>query len=128
MRMSSVREFRDNATSLLRSRSPILITRRGRLAGIFFPKPESSLPVELKREIFPALAGEVARQLRKVHGYAAALARKKRLPPDTVLTAVVTSRTTWKPSRWLSTSASPCGPTTTTSRMPGSPGTRRPRF
>lgn len=65
MRMSSVREFRDNATSLLRSRSPILITRRGRLAGIFFPRPESSLPVELKREIFPALAGEVARLLRK---------------------------------------------------------------
>jgi hypothetical protein len=65
MRMSTVREFRDNATSLLRSRSPILITRRGRLAGIFFPRPESSLPVELKREIFPALAGEVARLLRK---------------------------------------------------------------
>jgi hypothetical protein len=65
MRMSTVREFRDNATSLLRSRSPILITRRGRLAGIFFPRPESSLPVELKRELFPALAGEVARLLRK---------------------------------------------------------------
>lgn len=65
MRMSTVREFRDNATSLLRSRSPILITRRGRLAGIFFPRPESSLPVELKKEIYPALAGEVARLLRK---------------------------------------------------------------
>ena len=63
--MSTVREFRDNATSLLRSRSPILITRRGRLAGIFFPRPEASLPVELKKELFPTLAGEVARLLRK---------------------------------------------------------------
>jgi hypothetical protein len=48
--MSTVREFWDNATRLLRSRSPILITRRGRLAGIFFPRPEASLPLELKRE------------------------------------------------------------------------------
>ncbi len=65
MRMSTVREFRDHATSFLRSRNPILITRRGRLAGIFFPRPEASLPVELKKEIFPALAEEVARQLKK---------------------------------------------------------------
>ena len=65
MRVSSVREFRDGATRLLRSRDPILITRRGRLAGIFFPRPESSLPIELKREIFPALAADVARQLKK---------------------------------------------------------------
>ena len=31
------REFRDKATGLLRSRTPILVTRRGRLAGILFP-------------------------------------------------------------------------------------------
>lgn len=65
MRMSSVREFRDGATRLPRSRDPILITRRGRIAGIFFPRPESSLPIELKKEIFPVLAEDVARQLRK---------------------------------------------------------------
>lgn len=62
MRLTSVREFRDGATRLLRTRDPILITRRGRLAGIFFPRPEASLPLELKREIFPALAAEVSRQ------------------------------------------------------------------
>ena len=65
MRVSTVREFRDNATSLLRSRDPILITRRGRLTGIFFPRPESSLPIELKKELFPVLAGAVARLLKK---------------------------------------------------------------
>jgi hypothetical protein len=65
MKLSSVREFRDGATRLLRSRDPILITRRGRLAGIFFPRPEASLPLELKREIFPALAAEVSRQLER---------------------------------------------------------------
>jgi hypothetical protein len=65
MKISTVREFRDNATGLLRSRDPILVTRRGRLAGIFFPRPEASLPIELKRELFPVLSSEIARQLSK---------------------------------------------------------------
>ena len=51
MRISSVREFRDRATSLLRSDDPILITRRGRVAGIFLPWREASLPVDLKRAV-----------------------------------------------------------------------------
>lgn len=65
MRISTVREFRDKATRLLRSRDPILVTRRGRLAGVFFPQPEASLPIELKRELFMTLSAEVARQLKR---------------------------------------------------------------
>ncbi len=65
MKIRSVREFRDNATTLLRSRDPILVMRRGRVAGIFFPRPESSLPLELKQEIYSELSREVARQFEK---------------------------------------------------------------
>ena len=65
MRISTVREFRDNATGLLRSKDPILVTRRGRLAGVFFPRPEATLPIELKRELFEMLSAEVARQIKK---------------------------------------------------------------
>jgi len=65
MKISTVREFRDNASGMLRATDPILVTRRGRLAGIFFPRPESTLPVELKRELFGILSAEVARQIRK---------------------------------------------------------------
>jgi hypothetical protein len=65
MRVSTVREFRDKATGLLRSRDPILVTRRGRLAGVFFPQPEASFPIELKRELFATLSAEVARQLKR---------------------------------------------------------------
>ena len=64
MKISTVREFRDNATGYLRSKDPILVTRRGRSAGVFFPRPEASLPIELKRELFAALSSEIARQLR----------------------------------------------------------------
>ena len=65
MRISTVREFRDNATGMLRAKDPILVTRRGRLAGIFFPRPEATLPIELKREMFSILSAEVARQIRR---------------------------------------------------------------
>ncbi len=65
MRISTVREFRDNASGMLRGKDPILVTRRGKLAGIFFPRPETTLPVELKREMFGILSAEVARQIRR---------------------------------------------------------------
>lgn len=64
MKIRTVREFRDGATRLLRSADPVLVTRRGRLAGIFFPRPEESLPLDFKRELFTALSGEVSRRLR----------------------------------------------------------------
>lgn len=65
MRISTVREFRDNASGMLRAKDPILVTRRGKLAGIFFPQPEATLPIELKREMFGILSAEIGRQLRK---------------------------------------------------------------
>ena len=65
MKISTVREFRDNATRYLRSKDPVLVTRRGRLAGVFFPRPEASLPIEFKRELFAALTSEIVRQLQK---------------------------------------------------------------
>jgi hypothetical protein len=65
MRISTVREFRDHATGLLRSKTPILVTRHGRLAGIFFPRPEVTLPIELKRELYDMLSRDVARELKK---------------------------------------------------------------
>jgi hypothetical protein len=65
MRISTVREFRDQATGLLRSKDPILVTRRGRVAGVFFPCPGQSIPLELKREMFAMLSGAVARQIKK---------------------------------------------------------------
>jgi len=36
VKIGTVREFRDNAAGLLRCKDPILVTRRGKLAGIDF--------------------------------------------------------------------------------------------
>ena len=65
MKISTEREFRDDTAGMLRAKDPILVTRRGRLAGIFFPRPETTLPVELKREMFSVLSAKVARQISK---------------------------------------------------------------
>ena len=65
MKISSVREFRDKATGFFRSKDPILVTRRGRSAGIFFPWPAGTLTIELKREMFSSLSDEVRRQVKK---------------------------------------------------------------
>ena len=68
MRISTVREFSDNATGLLKSAEPVLITRRGRMAGVFFPSPEGMLPVDLKHVLFEKLSAEIARQIAKSGG------------------------------------------------------------
>ena len=65
MKITTVREFRDHASGLLRSKDPILVTRRGRLTGVFFPRPEPTLPIELKRELFSVLSDDVRRQIEK---------------------------------------------------------------
>jgi hypothetical protein len=65
MRISTVREFRDKATGMLRSKDPILVTRRGQLAGVFFPLQKNSLPVELQHELFTMLTTEIARQIKR---------------------------------------------------------------
>ena len=65
MKISTVREFRDHASRLMHDDQPLLVTRRGRLAGVFFPWTESALPQDLKRELFLALTADIAKQARK---------------------------------------------------------------
>lgn len=65
MRISTIREFRDRATALFRSDDPILVTRRGKVAGVFLPWREATLPVDFKRELFSMLTAEIAHQLKK---------------------------------------------------------------
>ena len=65
MRVSSLREFRRRATQLLRHPAPLLITGHGRLAGIFIPCTAESRPIDWKRQLFLALAADLARQLKQ---------------------------------------------------------------
>jgi len=52
MRITTLREFRQKATALLRSKAPILVTWRGRLAGVFFPLPEGTPAIAWQRALY----------------------------------------------------------------------------
>jgi hypothetical protein len=65
MRISTIRDFRDRATTLFRSDDPVLITRRGKVTGIFLPWRGATLPMGFNRELFSMLTTEIARLLKK---------------------------------------------------------------
>lgn len=63
MKLMSVKEFRDSATKALKSKEPLLIMRRGEVAGIFFPTPLEAVPLEFKRDIFINLTDSIRKKL-----------------------------------------------------------------
>ena len=59
MRTATVREFRDHATTFLKAEEPVLVTRRGKIVGFFVPTAGASVPLEIRKELFYALTGEI---------------------------------------------------------------------
>lgn len=59
MKTATVREFRDHATTFLKAEEPVLVTRRGKIVGFFVPAAGAALPLEIKKELFYALSGEI---------------------------------------------------------------------
>jgi hypothetical protein len=64
MRTATVREFRDQATTLFRETEPILVTRRGKIAGFYLPATGTSLPLEIKKDLFTVLARAIQRRMK----------------------------------------------------------------
>jgi hypothetical protein len=59
MRVVTIRDFRDRATEMFRSDDVILVTRDGTPAGFFVPWSSADIPVELRRELFGAIADKI---------------------------------------------------------------------
>ncbi|RJQ53981.1 MAG: type II toxin-antitoxin system Phd/YefM family antitoxin [Nitrospiraceae bacterium] len=66
MKVATVREFRDKATSYFKDDEPVLVTRHGKVAGLYLPidHPES-FPLELRKELLVRLGEFVGRSLEK---------------------------------------------------------------
>lgn len=64
MIFTNIREFRDKATTLMKNKEPIFVTRQGKPAGIFLPL-NKDLPVELRRELLLALGKLIADRMRE---------------------------------------------------------------
>lgn len=60
MRSATIKEFCDRATNLLRGSESLLITRRGKSAGLYLPlSATDDLPLELRRELEQTLVRAV---------------------------------------------------------------------
>lgn len=66
MRVSTVKDFKDHATKYLRGDEPLLITRRGKIAGFFVPVTDpSQLPLDVRNQLLAALVERVREKTRK---------------------------------------------------------------
>jgi PHD/YefM family antitoxin component YafN of YafNO toxin-antitoxin module len=66
MKVATVREFRDKATRYFKEEEPILITRHGKVAGLYLPieHPES-FPLELRKEMLVRFGEAISRSLKQ---------------------------------------------------------------
>jgi antitoxin (DNA-binding transcriptional repressor) of toxin-antitoxin stability system len=56
MRVAGVRELRGNLAGLLDGAEPVLVTRHGRLSGVFLPLDDPDhIPTDLRRELAAVL-------------------------------------------------------------------------
>jgi antitoxin (DNA-binding transcriptional repressor) of toxin-antitoxin stability system len=66
MRVSTVKEFKTHATEYLRSGEPLLITRRGKIAGFFVPVADpSQLPLDVRNQLLAALVERVREKIER---------------------------------------------------------------
>ncbi|MBI4378132.1 MAG: hypothetical protein HY578_03430 [Nitrospinae bacterium] len=63
MKLMTVKEFGDKTAKALKSKEPLIIIRRGGVAGIFFPVPLETIPFDFKKDIFLALTESIKKNL-----------------------------------------------------------------
>jgi hypothetical protein len=66
MKIATVREFRDKATSYFKEEEPVLITRHGKVTGLYLPIDHpNSFPLELRKEMLIRIGEFIGRSLEK---------------------------------------------------------------
>jgi prevent-host-death family protein len=66
MKTTTAREFRSRFSRLVRQGDTVLVTRRGRPAGVFYPIPDAQrLPILVRRELFFEISQDLSRALKQ---------------------------------------------------------------
>lgn len=64
MRMAGVREFRAHLTRYVSGEEPVLLTRHGKLSGLYLPLEDPArVPDDLRRELASVLGAHLSRLL-----------------------------------------------------------------
>ncbi len=66
MKIATVKEFRDKATAYFKDEEPVLVTRHGKVTGLYLPieHPES-FPEELRKDLLIRIGELVSRSLER---------------------------------------------------------------
>ena len=65
MKVASVREFRNQATRLMKERELVFVTRHGKVTSILLPlRAPAAIPVELRRELLEQLGKAIGWHLK----------------------------------------------------------------
>lgn len=64
MKTTTVQQFCDRATSLLKQDEPIVVTSRGKIVGFFLPAAGGSLPLEVRKDLFSTLTDEIRASMK----------------------------------------------------------------
>ena len=64
MRMAGVRDFRAHLTRFVSGNEPVLLTRHGKVSGLYLPLDDASrVPDDLRRELAAVLGSHLSRLL-----------------------------------------------------------------
>jgi hypothetical protein len=59
VKISTELELQNNATALLDSMEPVLITREGKMAGLYLPSGQDGFPEDLKKNLFEQFSQQI---------------------------------------------------------------------
>ena len=66
MKVAGIRELRAKSTALFGSGEPVLVTRHGKVSGVYLPLDEPDrLPDDLRRELVAVLGRHLAKMLER---------------------------------------------------------------
>ena len=64
MKTATIREFRSNIAELLAGEESFLVTKHGKPTAVVYPLGNpKTLPLEVRRKLYLAMAGDIAKQL-----------------------------------------------------------------
>ncbi len=64
MKVAGIREIRSNTAELLGGDEPLLVTRHGKVYGLYLPLDDADrIPQDLRRELGQVLSAHLAKQL-----------------------------------------------------------------
>jgi len=64
MKIATVRQFRNRATSLLKEEEPVIVTRYGKIVGFYLPAVGEAISLKIKQDLFLTVTDEIRARVK----------------------------------------------------------------